>query len=257
MVAITQESARSLLIKMYFNDVELSSGTAFFVNSPVGPVILTNRHNVTGRHNTTGKCLSSTGAIPNRIEIHHHRKDFLGAIIVKSEKLYFDEEMEKPRWFEHPTFGSRVDFVAIKPTDLEGIAIYSYSIEENDDIDIRIGVADIISVIGFPFGIGVAGITAIWATGFVASEPQLDYEGLPLFLIDCRSRQGQSGSAVIAYRDGGSYMLNNGTMRVLGEPVRKFLGIYSGRINAESDLGLVWKASAIKELTDSLRFIDN
>ena len=32
------------------------------------------------------------------------------------------------------------------------------------------------------------------------------------------------------------------------------LGIYSGRINKESDLGIVWKTSAIKELIDSMIF---
>lgn len=28
----------------------------------------------------------------------------------------------------------------------------------------------------------------------------------------------------------------------------RFLGIYSGRINSESDIGIVWKASAIADL---------
>jgi hypothetical protein len=28
----------------------------------------------------------------------------------------------------------------------------------------------------------------------------------------------------------------------------RFLGIYSGRLNAQSDLGFVWKASVVQEL---------
>ena len=32
----------------------------------------------------------------------------------------------------------------------------------------------------------------------------------------------------------------------------RFLGVYSGRINAESDIGVVWKASAIAELLDTI-----
>lgn len=32
----------------------------------------------------------------------------------------------------------------------------------------------------------------------------------------------------------------------------RFIGIYSGRINSESDLGLVWKASAIQQLVVTL-----
>jgi len=32
----------------------------------------------------------------------------------------------------------------------------------------------------------------------------------------------------------------------------RFLGIYSGRINAESDLGFVWKAAAIQQLVSGI-----
>jgi hypothetical protein len=32
----------------------------------------------------------------------------------------------------------------------------------------------------------------------------------------------------------------------------RLLGVYSGRINEQSDLGMVWKLSAIRELVASL-----
>jgi hypothetical protein len=35
-------------------------------------------------------------------------------------------------------------------------------------------------------------------------------------------------------------------------PLMRFLGIYSGRINDETDIGIVWKVSAIRELFESL-----
>lgn len=44
----------------------------------------------------------------------------------------------------------------------------------------------------------------------------------------------------------------DGSQAMFGTPVWKFIGIYSGRINAESDLGIVWKASAINQLVQSL-----
>jgi hypothetical protein len=75
----------------------------------------------------------------------------------------------------------------------------------------------------------------------------------PTFLIDCRSRQGQSGSAVISHRNGGSVAMTDGSTSIFGGPVTRFLGIYSGRVNAESDLGIVWKASAIAELVASIQ----
>jgi hypothetical protein len=92
----------------------------------------------------------------------------------------------------------------------------------------------------------------VWATGFVASEPAVNYNDLPVFLIDCRSRPGQSGSAVIAYRSGGMVALEDGSSAVYNGPVTRFLGVYSGRVNEQSDLGFVWKAQALSELVDSI-----
>lgn len=110
--------------------------------------------------------------------------------------------------------------------------------------------SDIISVVGFPFGISINGRMAIWATGFVASETDLDS---PIFLIDSRTRPGQSGSAVIAQRNGGAFSQKDGSTSIITGTTTQFLGIYSGRINKESDIGIVWKASAIKELIESIK----
>lgn len=247
---MTDESLMSVFIKMYFNDTPISVGTAFLVNSNSGrPILITNRHNVTGKHNETGDLLSpETGAIPNKIEIHHNKIHERGAHIVKSEELLSDEF--EPRWIEHPTLGPKVDFVALPLTDLQDVAIYPYTLDMGNDI--LLGVTETVSVVGFPFGIQIGNNTAVWATGTVASEPEIDYRGLPLFLIDCRSRRGQSGSPVIAYRPGGSMVNMIGGAAIWPGPVKKFIGIYSGRVNAESDLGMVWKASAIKELVESI-----
>jgi hypothetical protein len=89
-------------------------------------------------------------------------------------------------------------------------------------------------------------------TGFIASEPAINFNNLPIFLIDCRSRPGQSGSAVIAYRSGGLVGLEDGSSVNYSAPVTRFLGIYSGRINEQSDIGIVWKAQAIQDLVNSI-----
>ena len=80
----------------------------------------------------------------------------------------------------------------------------------------------------------------------------IDFRDLPVFLIDSRTRPGQAGSAVIAYRSGGSVAMTGGATAMFGGPASRFLGIYSGRINDQSDLGLVWKATALRDLVDSL-----
>ncbi|MCU8395968.1 serine protease [Vibrio vulnificus] len=243
MTTIAQPSVQSLIIEMRFNGQSLSSGTAFVVNGRTGPLLITNRHNVTGRHQETDQPLSKTGGIPNEIVVVHNSKRALGEWVGIVEPIL--DADDNPRWIEHPVLGKKADFVALPLTNLQGVELYAYDLNNT-------GPADSVSVVGFPFGIQAGGSLAVWATGFMASEPEVNFKNLPTFLIDCRSRQGQSGSAVIAYRSGGSVAMKDGNTAIFAGPVTKFLGVYSGRINSESDLGIVWKASAIKELVDSI-----
>jgi len=87
---------------------------------------------------------------------------------------------------------------------------------------------------------------------FVASEPDIDFDNVPCFLIDCRLRPGQSGSDVIDYRSGGMVAMENGSSAAFSGPVSRFLGIHSGRINDQSDLEIVWKASAVQEIVNTI-----
>lgn len=244
---IAEPSIRSLLLQMQFDGQPLATGTGFVAISRFGPVLVTNRHNVTGRHQETNQPLSPTGGVPNEILIVHNRANRLGEWIPRIEPLF---DGDRQRWVEHPVLGQRADFVALPLTQNDDVQFYAYNLAENEP-KIAFGPADTVSVIGFPFGIQAGGSLAVWATGFVASEPDIDFQDLPIFLIDCRSRPGQSGSAVIAYRGGGMVALEDGAA-VFSGPVARFLGIYSGRINEQSDIGIVWKVKAIKELLDIL-----
>ncbi|NEI50504.1 serine protease [Rhizobium leguminosarum] len=249
-MAIYEESLKSLFLEMSVNGNRLSSGTGFICTSPIGPVLITNRHNVTGRHQDTGQPLSSTGGVPDKISIRHNRLGHTGETLLKDEAL-FDPEGE-PRWIEHPTLGAGADFVALPLSNTYGGLQLHYYDPSAPGPAFKIGPTAIISVLGFPFGISGGASLAVWATGFVASEPDVDYGGKPTFLIDCRTRQGQSGSPVIAYRHGSADLETGGTM-MFDQPLTRFLGIYSGRVNAEADLGIVWKARAIAELIASLK----
>lgn len=248
MPQIAQPSVQSLLIEMRFNGQPLSTGTSFVAKTPKGPYLITNRHNVTGRRQDNDEPMSPTGGIPNEIGIVHNRKGKLGEWLLQVEPLY---DGDVPRWREHPQLRAKADFVALKLTQLNDVEIYPYDMA-NTGPDIMVGPADTVSVIGFPFGITAGGAAGVWATGFLASEPEVDFNRLPVVLVDCRSRQGQSGSPVIAYRSAGGVPMKNGGQAMFAGPVWRFIGIYSGRINAESDLGIVWKASAIAELIQSL-----
>ncbi len=249
MNAIAKPSIQSLLIEMQFDGQSLATGTAFVVNTPTkGPHLITNRHNITGCNQDTGKPLSKTGGIPNQIVILHNRKGRIGEWVPRIESLYTND---LPRWIEHPVLGSKADFVALQLMDLTDVDLYPYD-PANAGPNLHVGPADSVSVIGFPFGMTAGGVFGVWATGFLASEPIVNFDNLPIQLIDCRTRQGQSGSPVIAYRAGGSVAMADGSTATFSGPVDRFIGIYSGRINAESDLGKVWKASAINELIQTL-----
>jgi len=240
---------RSLLIEMTVGKQALGTGTGFVVKSASDKALLmTNRHNVTGRRQDDETPLSPTGGIPDSVRIVHNRKDKLGEWVLREEPLYAGDQ---PRWIEHPSLGAKADFVALPLTALDDVELLPYDLA-NPGPELALNPAQTISVVGFPFGIQVGGSMAVWATGFVASEPDIDFTDLPIFLVDCRTRQGQSGSAVIIYGRGGTYSTKGGGTAMIAGEVIKLLGIYSGRINRESDLGLVWKVEAIQELVDSV-----
>ena len=245
MPSIAPPSVMSLLVQLRCRGQITGSGTGFVAISPGGPVLVTNRHNCTGLHQVTGQPLHSQGAIPDELEIFHNRRNVLGQWVSRVEPLNLADG--SPRWIEHPTFGPRVDCVALKLTQTDDVQFYPYELTQPDR-ELAIGPADIVSVIGFPFGLRANGGLAIWATGFVATEPTGDYDNLPLMLIDCRGRPGQSGSPVIAYRSGGMVAMSDDSSSMFAGPIFRFIGIYSGRINVESDLGFVWKRSAIAEI---------
>lgn len=247
-------SLKSLFIEMYFGEQLLSTGTAILaaIDKNSRCAVVTNRHNVTGRHQETGECLSKTLGIPDNIIIHFHCSESkIGQWRKIKLPLYRDDGTAF--WIEHPRLGGSADIVALNVKWGSDVLCFPYYIEtEPDRIGMLISPAEPVSVIGFPFGISTTkiGKMPVWTTGFLAQELELVTEENPVFLIDCRSRQGQSGSPVIAFRVS-NYRRQRGeqiTTTISPEIAWEFLGIYSGRINPESDLGRVWHVSALKEL---------
>ena len=246
MSPIRDPSYSSLYIEMFNNGLKVASGTGFILKSKSDkPYLITNRHNVTGRNNFTGKFLEGCSP-PDQIQIYHHKAFELGHWVMRSESLV---DSERNFWIEHPRLGPTADFVALPLRNLDNTQLYShyFTIRNPEDF---LGPSDRVNVIGFPFGQTAGGYLPIWLTGFIASEMAINYIDLPIFLIDCRTRPANSGSPVVFYNN--NYDFNRFQYIDDKPPNTKLLGIYSGRIDKESDIGLVWKASSIKELIDSL-----
>lgn len=245
---------KSLFIEMYFGETLLSSGTAFLAANDQQShcALITNRHNVTGRRQDTGACLSKTAAIPDNIVIYFHKN---GERIDEWTpiKLPLYRPDHSPFWIEHPRLGSKADVVALNlswGSDVWKMPYYMKT--KHDRSNIVVGPAESVSVIGFPFGLSSFGKFPIWATGFLAQELDLITPDNPVFLIDCRTRQGQSGSPVIAHRPSGARRKDGDRIvaTLSPEDTWEFLGIYSGRVNSESDLGMVWHVSVVEELLE-------
>ncbi|WP_368230978.1 hypothetical protein [Aeromonas sp. s3] len=245
---------KSLFIEMYFDEHKLSSGTAFLAANDREShcALITNRHNVTGRNQETGECLSNMCATPNNIVIHFHKNNSVGEWLKVKLPLYRDDET--PFWIEDPILGAKADVVALNLNWGRDVSKVPFYIKTNlDRDDLYVGPGDTVSVIGFPFGVSSFGKFPIWATGFLAQELLLMTDDNPVFLIDCRARQGQSGSPVVAYRAGGYRQYRDGTISSVmsATPKWEFLGIYSGRVNNESDLGRVWHVSIIDRVLNA------
>ena len=236
-------SFQSLFLKFKFQDTELASATGFLVSSPLRVSLVTARHNVTGCNNNNGKLLHSKNGIPDRVDIFHNGISPFSNVL-KTERLIYDDGT--PAWIEHPELGANCDVVLIPLMDTEDVYLIPYDTSSNYP-DISVRPSELISVIGFPMNQTAGGMLAIWCSGYVASEPTLDYAGQPKFLVDCRTRAGQSGSPVIAYRSSAYNAYGGGI--VLGQgPSILPLGVYTGRIHEEADIGEVWKWAVVESL---------
>ncbi|MBP1858124.1 hypothetical protein J2Z75_001620 [Rhizobium herbae] len=214
-------------------------------------MLITNRHNVTGRRQDDDQPLYDHGGVPDRMVVWFPCRYKFGTWTNTTIRLLDDDE--QPLWHEHPTLGKAADIVAIAcpfPQDAHVVA-YSLSPPEREML---LRPSETLSIVGFPFGMKGAAQSAIWVSGYVASEIELDFEDLPRFLVDCRGRPGMSGSPVLAFRPSGMINFKTGEYKaaMMNGPVLEFFGVYSGRIHPESDIGIVWKRSSVIQLVESL-----
>lgn len=238
----------ALYTEPHFGEKLLASCTAFIATRGGAHFLVTNWHNVAGRDPITLKVQNALGSLPDRIIVWHHVAGSLGVWEARGHRLLDDEGV--PLWLEHPEHGRVVDVVALPILAGEQAGLDFVSVRLDDpEIPIAVGPSSSVSIIGFPFGLTGGGYFPIWSNGAVATEPDVDLERLPLMLVDSRTRKGQSGSPVVAYR-GGSVGLEDGSQAIYEAPISRFLGVYSGRVNEESDLGMVWKSIALREIID-------
>ena len=265
-------SLASYHLKMIPNGTEecLATGTGFFYELENTYYLITNGHNVTRINPETNLRTCSSIAFPSKIRLSLRyfipdseikEKGYVGHKSVDID-LYDDEDLIKPTWFVHEKFQYNVDVIAIPFIKKDELPI-GYIINPINSFNFQeqfyLEPSDDVFVIGYPFALNGGKQTPIWKRGTIATEPSINLDGFPKFLIDTSTREGMSGSPVILQRVGHHSFGTNGqiTNKDIFGRIRAFVGIYSGRIGVNKDdtdnnfktqLGIVWKKDVIEEI---------
>lgn len=243
-VTIQSPSLKSLFLELVSEGKVVATGTAFVYSVDGRPFLITARHCLTGKR-ANGEFISKTVKWqPSRMRLHLRTNN--GTTLVHEAPLA--NESFDPTWVEHPIHLSRYDLAAVP---FPGAAQRSDLPTPWSEADVpsKLMVTDEVNIVGYPFGLRAGENLPIWAKGTIATEPALDYDGLPTLLVDSRTRTGQSGSPVIQFfRPGQMVPEADGGMAAYTGPVTRLVGVYTGRVNEQSDLGFVWRMSAIDEI---------
>jgi hypothetical protein len=162
----------------------------------------------------------------------------------------------KPVWLEHPTLGPDMDVAVVQLDALpDQLVVQPWETSNRPPAESGwplLTAGQDVFILGYPYTLST-GPFPLWVRGTIASDPgfgyQIDDKSLPLFLVDARTRKGQSGSAVMRHRPAQTiFLMPDGTpKRTLGDQA-ELLGVYSGRTSDDSDLGFVWVMEYVDEI---------
>lgn len=245
-----------------------ATGSAFFYKVGEEDFLITARHNFTGWDDVNDSPLSSRGIGPTHVRIGFWPPQPSGGyqitepLVISLFQLPLFEDADEdgwraPRWLEHPTYGSKIDVAALRIKIPETPDVLYLPWEAGSPTiaysNTKLWVTQNVAIVGYPYGLNNNNLPA-WVRGSIASEPEILYvndegEGLPLFLVDARTRKGQSGSPVISFRHPGEVVATGpNSVAVTHGTQTKLLGVYSGRVNKDSDLGFVWRIGMVDEI---------
>ena len=251
------------------NDEKINSqGTGFYFshefgeNNTVG-FLVTNYHVLTGHPPTESRKYDGD----NIIFQYHISDDDPGNIANITLPLFTEDG--KPVWIMSNSVPN-ADIAVIPliyPKFKGGVTIQAIS-ENWAEKDVLMEPSNQVILIGYPYGFhDEKNALPIWKTGSIASEPEKNFNGEPLFIIDVSAFPGMSGSPVFGIIRG-DFRKKDGTHMAMGY-FDVFLGIYAanqvryegkyieklvqnerpGIIHCESlELGHVWKYRLIHDI---------
>lgn len=242
----------------------VSQGTGFFYAVQNGEqnalFLVTNFHVLTGSPPVERK-----PPLGDSIEFSFHKSSGAPGDIKPITYPLFTKA-GKPVWIQNRDHVEADVAIVPIPTSLyDGVTVKCIS-DEWATGNIKVRPTSPVTLVGYPYGFYDAqNQLPIWKTGSVASEPEVDFNGQPCFMVDVSAFPGMSGSPVFAISYG-TYETEDGSVTVGG--IRKFLGIYASMqmLNQEKyleqivhdvrygirdfeslELGQVWKSNLIVE----------
>jgi hypothetical protein len=243
-IRIDPLSATSLYLKLLVNGHDLGNASGFVVRHAGRHFLVTNWHVLAGYHPETDQPLSKTCGLPDEVRIAFLLKGGVAWQFRRHALLHPDGA---PMWTEH-RLGKEVDIACLELKDIHpAVQVMPLDLDlANVDLLVYPGMP--VHVIGHPLALRPNVLLGVWKTGHIASDPDYPYKGHAAFLIDATTREGMSGSPVVA-RVLGARMTSKGFQIGVGLTTR-LLGIYSSRLPKDAELGCVWKPSLIREVLD-------
>jgi hypothetical protein len=231
----------SLQLEFFYQGAEkaISTGTGFLLKAKDKLYLITNWHNVTGRNSETLDYLCGYGQ-PDFVRVWFHSSQEASW---EGVDIYLRNDDGINCFIEHETKNG-VDVVAIPIQKKSGIKYHFISYELSETL-VDLYPSKAVSIIGYPNNQTSGAKFPIWKKGHIASEPEYNYDGKPIFLIDATTRSGMSGSPVVIMEP--NYLRMGYADFSIGMK-RKLLGVYSGRIDENSEIGRVWKPIVLKEM---------
>lgn len=249
-------SACAFPISLSAGEAEIGRATGFLWKMSGRVLLLSNWHVFSGRKPSTGRPINPLCAIPDTIKFQCASK--MSPMVEHSVAMSLQSRDGRNVWMQSGEYGQRVDIAFLDVTgalhDPNCAKAFSEDVicineqDENHELIARIGSP--VFVLGFPLKVRPTGIFPILKRASIATEVDLDVNGLPSFLIDTATREGMSGSPVIQrliVESPGNQLL----WRAAPTGDTRFLGMYSGRHIGEigeAQLGIVWKRNVIESL---------
>lgn len=192
------------LVNLRLRGKPVSIGTGFFYKNEKGFIFLaTNYHVITGISPSDKASKAVHGD-----EIVIQLRDKEGKAYDQHIPLFISNSNN---WLEHPTDGE-ADIVLIPlPSKLLENADFAYISKETTLNDVSLHPSFPVVMIGYPHGYrDSVNNLPIWKTGSLASEPEYDFDGKKVIVVDISAFPGMSGSPAI-------YVSHNGYANKKGD----------------------------------------